>query len=203
MAPKEATAAGIKTAGIDVRLCDIGEAIQEVMESHEVELDGRTYPIKCVRNLNGHLIAPYHIHAGKSVPLVKNEDRTRMEEGEMYAIETFGSTGKGVVHDDGESSHFMADWDMAGEAVPIRDGKAKALHAHIKNKYGTLPWSRRQLQADGQTKHLMPLKRLCDQGVIVAYPPLCDVPGSFVAQYEHTILLRPTCKELISVGDDF
>ena len=30
MAPKEATAAGIKTAGIDVRLCDIGEAIQEV-----------------------------------------------------------------------------------------------------------------------------------------------------------------------------
>ena len=97
----------------------------------------------------------------------------------------------------------MVDWDMAGEAVPIRDGKAKALHAHIKNKYGTLPWSRRQLQADGQTKHLMPLKRLCDQGVIVAYPPLCDVPGSFVAQYEHTILLRPTCKELISVGDDF
>lgn len=30
-------------AGIDVRLCDIGEAIQEVMESYEVELDGKTY----------------------------------------------------------------------------------------------------------------------------------------------------------------
>ena len=31
-------------AGIDVRLCDIGERIQEVMESYEVELDGKVYP---------------------------------------------------------------------------------------------------------------------------------------------------------------
>ena len=33
-----------QTAGIDVRLCDIGEAIQEVMESHELDLDGKLYP---------------------------------------------------------------------------------------------------------------------------------------------------------------
>ncbi|RWS22763.1 methionine aminopeptidase 2-like protein, partial [Leptotrombidium deliense] len=41
---REATNTGIKAAGIDVRLCDIGEAIQEVMESYEVEIDGKTYP---------------------------------------------------------------------------------------------------------------------------------------------------------------
>jgi methionyl aminopeptidase len=35
------------------------------------------------------------------------------------------------------------------------------------------------------------------------YPPLADVRGSFVAQYEHTILLRPTCKEIVSKGDDW
>ena len=52
-AVREATDAGIRTAGIDVRLCDIGEAIQEVMESYEVELDGKTYPVKSIRNLNG------------------------------------------------------------------------------------------------------------------------------------------------------
>ena len=38
-------------------------------------------------------MAPYHIHAGKSVPLYNNGDNTRMEEGEVFAIETFGSTG--------------------------------------------------------------------------------------------------------------
>jgi methionine aminopeptidase (fragment) len=45
-AVREATNTGIKAAGIDVRLCDIGEQIQEVMESYEVELDGKIYPGK-------------------------------------------------------------------------------------------------------------------------------------------------------------
>jgi methionyl aminopeptidase len=51
------------------------------MESFEIELDGKTYPIKCCRNLNGHSIGPYQIHAGKSVPIVKGGETTRMEEG--------------------------------------------------------------------------------------------------------------------------
>ena len=41
------------------------------MESYEVELDGRTYQVKAIRNLNGHSIGPYQIHAGKSVPIVR------------------------------------------------------------------------------------------------------------------------------------
>ena len=35
----QSTDVGIAAAGIDVRLCDIGAAVQECMESHEVELD--------------------------------------------------------------------------------------------------------------------------------------------------------------------
>ena len=96
-AVQEATETGIKESGIDVRLCDIGAAIEEVMESHTVEINGKEYEVKCCRNLNGHSIAPYQIHAGKSVPIVKGGETTRMEEGEFYAIETFGSTGKGCV----------------------------------------------------------------------------------------------------------
>jgi methionyl aminopeptidase len=46
--------------------------------------------VKPIRNLNGHSIGPYQIHAGKSVPIVKGGEATRMEEGEFYAIETFG-----------------------------------------------------------------------------------------------------------------
>ena len=86
--------AGVREAGIDVRLCDIGAAIQEVMESYECEIDGKTYQVKCCRNLSGHSIGPYQIHHGKSVPIVKGGEATKMEEGEFFAIETFGSTGK-------------------------------------------------------------------------------------------------------------
>jgi hypothetical protein len=46
--------------------------------------------VKPIRNLNGHSIGPYQIHAGKSVPIVKGGEAMRMEEGEFYAIETFG-----------------------------------------------------------------------------------------------------------------
>merc|ERR1712000_436687 len=45
-AVKDATNTGIKTAGIDVKLCDVGSAIQEVMESYEIELNGKTFQIK-------------------------------------------------------------------------------------------------------------------------------------------------------------
>jgi methionyl aminopeptidase len=103
---KEATNAGIKEAGIDVRMSDIGAAIQEVMESHEVEIKGETFPVKCIRNLNGHSIGHYTIHGGKTVPIVKGGDQTKMEEGETFAIETFGSTGKGYVRDDVCTSHL-------------------------------------------------------------------------------------------------
>jgi len=51
-AVKEATNTGIRAAGIDMQLCEIGEQIQEVMESHELTINGKTYPIKCCHNLN-------------------------------------------------------------------------------------------------------------------------------------------------------
>jgi methionyl aminopeptidase len=117
-AVKDATNTGIREAGIDVRLCDIGAAVQETMESYEVELDGKTYQVKPIRNLNGHSIAPYQIHGGKTVPIVDNGDQTKMEEGEFYAIETFGSTGKGFVHEDGECSHYAKNF--YAKHVPLR-----------------------------------------------------------------------------------
>ena len=40
---------------------------------------------------------------------MKGGDATKMEEGEFFAIETFGSTGRGIVHDDMECSHYMKD----------------------------------------------------------------------------------------------
>uniref|UniRef100_A0A8C5VRR9 Methionine aminopeptidase 2 n=1 Tax=Microcebus murinus TaxID=30608 RepID=A0A8C5VRR9_MICMU len=171
-AVKDATNTGIKCARIDVRLCDVGEAIQEVMESYEVEIDGMTYQVKPIHNLNGHSIGQYRIHAGKTVSIVKGRETTRMEEGEVYAIETFDSTGRGVVHDD------------------------------MKN-FGTLAFCCRWLDHLGESKYLMALKNLCDLDIVDPYPPLCDIKESYKAQFEHTILLRPTCKEVVSRGDDY
>ncbi|KAK8950541.1 Methionine aminopeptidase 2B [Platanthera guangdongensis] len=200
-ASREATNMGIRESGVDVRLSDVGAAIQEVMESYEVEINGKVFQVKSIRNLNGHSIGPYQIHAGKSVPIVKGGEQTKMEEGEFYAIETFGSTGKGFVREDLECSHYMKNFDVGH--IPLRLPRAKQLLTTINKNFSTLAFCRRYLDRLGEAKYLMALKNLCDAGIVQPYPPLCDVKGSYVAQFEHTILLRPTCKEVISRGEDY
>lgn len=142
----------------------------------------------------------YKIHAGKSVPIVRGGSGVKMEEGEQYAIETFGSTGKGVVYEDLDCSHYMKDFDA--QPQPIRDDKARALLRVIDKQFGTLAWCRKWLE-EFYPRHFIPLKRLVDQGIIKSYPPLSDIKGCYTAQYEHTILLRPTCKEVITRGEDY
>ena len=197
---RDATNTGIKAAGVDVRLCDVGEAIQEVMEAGEITIGSKTFPIKSIKNLNGHSIGNYHIHGGKSVPIVKNNDVTRMEEGEFYAIETFGSTGRGYVNENMECSHYMKIFESTKAA---RGAGPQKLLKHIDHHFGTLAFCRRWLDDTGQTAHLVNLRQLCEQNIVRPYLPLCDDRGSFTAQFEHTILLRPTCKEVISRGDDY
>ncbi len=63
--------------------------------------------------------------------------------------------------------------------------------------------SKRYLDRLGEEKYQLALKSLCDAGVVDAYPPLVDVKGSFTAQYEHTIVLKATSKEVLSRGSDY
>ncbi|KAG9255799.1 peptidase M24, structural domain-containing protein [Emericellopsis atlantica] len=200
-AVRAATNAGIREAGIDARVGEIGGVIQETMESYEIELDGTTYPIKSIRNLTGHNILPYSIHGTKAVPIVKSNDQTKMEEGDVFAIETFGSTGNGYVRDDMQTSHY-ARKETSGH-VDLRLSSAKSLLNVINKNFGSLPFCRRYLDRLGQEKYLLGLNSLVQAGVVEDYPPLVDKKGSYTAQFEHTILIRPTVKEVISRGEDY
>lgn len=208
-AVRAATNAGIREAGIDARVGEIGGVIQEVMESYEVEIDGTTYPVKSIRNLTGHTILPYSIHGTKAVPIVKSNDQTKMEEGDVFAIETFGSTGNGYVRDDGEVSHYAKVGDVSH--VDLRLSSAKSLLNVINKNFGTLPFCRRYLDRLGQEKYLLgvsphilipffseeecgadifsffakQLNSLVQNDIVEAYPPLVDKKGSYTAQYEH------------------
>jgi len=153
------------------------------------------------------------IHAGQSVPIVDNGDTSKMLENQMYAIETFASTGRGHVVEEGECSHYMKNFDS--KHVPLRLASAKKLLGHIDKTFGTLAFCRKWLERDDggsfkihgnngkQERYIGALKNLCDNGLVTAYPPLVDIPGCYTAQYEHTILLRPNCREVVSRGDDY
>jgi len=172
------------------------------MESYEVLIGTNTMPVKSIRNLTGHTIGVYQIHGGKSVPIVKTGDMTKMEEGEYFAIETFGSTGRGHVVESGEVSHYAKIFDSPKlkKDAPV---SAKKVLETINKSFGTLPFCRRYLDRVGETAYLYGLQKLVREGIVQDYPPLKDQPGCMTAQFEHTILLRPTVKEVVSRGADY
>lgn len=109
---------------------------------------------------------------------------------------------RGYVHEESDCSHYMKDF-YAFNNVKIKNDKARNLFNHINKSYSTLAFCRKWLEEDGFANHSMALKYLVDQNLVNPYPPLVDQPGCYVAQFEHTFMLRPTCKEIFSRGDDY
>ena len=173
-------------ASIDARIDHISEAIQEVMESYEVELNRKNIPVKAVRNITGHNILRYKIHGDKQVPFVKTQTSQRMEEGDVFAIETFGSTGKAYCRDDvgvygyGRNEHATA--------ADFHHASAKSLLKTIDENFGTLVFSKRYLERLGAKNYQLGMKSLISNGIVDSYGPLVDIPGSYVAQFEHVSL---------------
>lgn len=150
-------------------MSDIGAAIQEVMESYEVEIGGKVFPVKSIRNITGHDILRYHIHGGKQVPFIKNKNRDMMEEGEVFAIETFGSTGRGYLDDDVCIMFhsflvvfrvcILIVWLQVGvygygrngdvKNIHVQHSSAKSLLKTIDANFGTLVFCRRYLERLG------------------------------------------------------
>jgi methionyl aminopeptidase len=153
------------------------------MESYEVELNGKTIPVKALRSLTGHNILRYKIHGDKQVPFVKTQTNQRMEEGDVFAIETFGSTGRGYTRDDvgvygyGRNEH--------ASAAGLHLASAKSLLKTIDANFGTLVFSRRYLERLGVKSYHLGMRSLISNGIVDCHGPLVDVPGSYVAQFEH------------------
>lgn len=203
LASREATEAGIKAMGVDVRVCDIGQVISEVMGSYEVTIDGKTIPVRPVENLNGHSIEQYNIHAGITIPNVRNNDHTRIVGNSFYAIETFATTGKGYVRNGPNCSHYIYTPDSG---KPVRNENNKKVLDAVKLNIGSLPFCPRYVDRFVTTKSgssLGAVRTLSLLKNFEAYPPLYDSSGSYVAQFEHTIYLTEFGKEILTRGDDY
>ncbi|KAL4994086.1 methionine aminopeptidase 2-like protein [Aspergillus recurvatus] len=166
---------------------ELGGYIQEVMESFECESNGKTHPIKAIRNLCGHTIPPR----------------------DVFAIETFGSTGSGRYVEGGEIAHYALRGDANRRDLTL--SSARSVLIAIKKNFSTILFCRRYLDRIGQEKYLLGLNYLVKSGILADYPPLNEKQGTYTAQFEHitanggykSILLRPNAKEVISRGDDY
>ena len=194
-ASKQATETGIKLAGPDARISEIAAAIEEVITSYSIDLNGKTIPLKPVYNLTGHQLGDYTIHCGKSIPICKNCGSTdRMLPGELFACETFATTGKGIVFDDGITSHFMV---TKKHNKPKNISESKLLDL-LENNFKTLAFCQRFIERAGERRYTQTLKGLCQEKIVDPYPPLCDIEGSYISQHEHTFAILEDHKEIFS-----
>lgn len=204
-ASKESMWNAIKLAGPDASINDIASEIKSTIEAYEIEIDGHLYPIKPVWNLGGHNIKQYEIHGGQIILNAPHDalNGLRMNEGQIYAIETFATTGKGQTSEDtGVVTHYGINYmNPKWSKINVGNSKANKLLDHIK-KRNTLPFCTRWIRRDfGEYKQ--PIDVLLKKGIIQQYPPLIDIPGSYSAQFEHTLYLHEFGKEILSAGDDY
>lgn len=180
----------VSLSGPDVVLGDLGKDIEEYILSKEIEIDNKTYKLNVMRDLTGHMISNYKIHAGKAVPNIAINYPLRMKEFEFYAIEPFITTGNGNSFTKEPNSHFMLN-DIKPKIVNNLPDNEKQLFNIINNNYYTLPFCQRWLfELNKSLNYDLLLKKLEKKKVINSYPPLYDIENSIISQFEHTIFIK-------------
>ena len=111
-----------------VKLGEVGKKIEE-----EVKKSG----FVTIRNLTGHKIDRYVLHAGVNVPNYDSGQEQEIEEG-VYAVEPFTTNGLGRVRDGRASGIYKLQGDGS-----VRDGFAREVLKFLDEEYEGLPFCSR------------------------------------------------------------
>ena len=175
-ASQNALNAAIKLVRPGVKLWELGEA-----QMSEAEALGFT----TITNLSGHTLEQYKVHGGISIPTFNSKNKTELEEGMQVAIEPFITDGQGLIKEKGPATVWM----MAKEKG-VRSPHAKKILEEIKSQNG-LPFTNKWLTRKfGKGPTALGLRELHKSGIIRAYPPLAEVTGRKVAQFEHSMIVK-------------
>ncbi|MDR3102719.1 MAG: type II methionyl aminopeptidase [Methanocalculaceae archaeon] len=170
-AAQAALDAAIAVVRPEIVVNEIGAAVEAMITS---------YGFKPIVNLTGHALAQYSLHHGLSIPNTGIFGSGILREDNVIAIEPFATTGSGMVHEAARVEIYQVVGDM-----PVRSPTARKILNKAKEMHG-LPFSRRWLNTP---KADLVLPALLRQGNLSVYHCLSDVPGSLVAQFEHTMIV--------------
>lgn len=187
---KDLTNYAVSLCRPDVILGELGADIEEYIKSKELMIDGKLCKINVMSEISGHMISQYEIHAGKAVPNIAINYNARMKEYEYYAIEPFITTGLGKSIIKGDNSHFMLNKNRLLLCNKLKSNEKKEYDL-IYTNFNTLPFCQKWLyQLNKELDHNKLLKNLEDKQILNTYPPIWDIEGSIVSQFEHTIFVK-------------
>jgi len=175
-AVEDALRAAIEMVRPGVNLSLVGAAIESTISARG---------FKSVENLTGHSLERHVLHAGISVPNVKEKGAGSVREGDVLAIEPFATNGMGRV--DGKKNSSIYRFVRKRFA---RTSEARHLLREIEANFTTLPfcerWCTRYVPEPAAA-----LEILVRCGAVSYYPTLREVDDGIVTQAEHTVLVGP------------
>jgi methionyl aminopeptidase len=166
--------------GLELRI--LGSCIEQTIKSKG---------FKPVKNLTGHTMDRYKLHAGKSIPNVATGIKAKINSGEVLAIEPFASNGSGKVVESFSGNIYR----LISTKEP-KNRNCKILAEYIKENFASLPFAERWCSRI--ENHTTLLKELVKEGIIVTYPILVEEENSVVTQAEHTVVVTEDCCEILT-----
>jgi len=140
---------------------------------------------KPIRNLTGHSLSRWNLHAGLTVPNVEGETGQRLSVGDVVALEPFVTDGAGYVEDQQKVYILKYLYDR-----PVRLRMARELLRDVKRAYDGLPFAERWLAKKMSKLRLeLILRELVGVGALLPYHVLAERAGGKVAQAEHTVIV--------------
>jgi len=187
-AAEAALDSGLRAVRSGIRASEVGAAIERTM---------RARGVAPIRNLTGHKIARYIIHAGRSVPNVASINGHKLRAGEVYAIEPFTTLPEadGEVGD-GPPGHIY----LFKKKRSIRNDLSRSMLKFIQSEYRTLPFaSRWVLRKFPGSNGRDAFNELVRSRCLYSYPQLVEKSRKPVAQAEHTVIVTDDGCEVTTV----
>jgi methionyl aminopeptidase len=176
-AAEDATNVAIQMMRPGAKLNTIGALIEDTITNAG---------FKPIKQLTGHQLKEYELHAEKQVPCISGKSEVLVEEGEFYAVETFASTGSGNITDLPNPTIYQ----LLPIRVPLRFSGSKQFLGIARKEYKEFPFAERWLAErmnHGTLK--MAIKELRKNGALYAHNILAAEKGEFVSQHEHTVII--------------
>ena len=178
--------AAVKTIKAGVKVGEVGVAVEKTI---------RSYGVRPISNLSGHLMTQYQLHAGVSVPSIRVEDpgnSYHFKSGDIFALEPFttASTASGYVVDRNDAYIYS----LLKRKVRNLPPNILRLINKIWGERRALPFSFRWYESIPETL----INRLMGEKIIHKYAVLIEASKNAVAQAEKTILVQNDGCEIIT-----
>ena len=172
-AARKALNEAMKVVRPEIKVRQIGQAIEGTIKS---------CGFNPIRNLGGHSIEKYIVHAGIFIPNYDNGDERVLKEGMTIALEPFATTGMGMVKNGKPSGIYRLI-----RKKPVRNPVARKILETVEKEYKTLPWAKRWIRIPMSEFAINLLEK---EEAINQYAQLVEQTGGVVSQAEHAMIVK-------------